>query len=184
MIRWLSRLFRKPPPPVHPLVEQARNDDAEVRAKAAAELAAVAEPWAPGELVRLLADTNATVREAAKAGLRKQQQAALPALLEGLKSPRLEVNVVAAELLGELRAPEAVEPLLVALKYSERPLQNAAFRALERSGPVALRALWAARDEVQPWTRAQIEELLAKGFDDLVQSAPAPDSPPTAPQNS
>lgn len=194
MIRWLSRLFRNPAPRVHPLVEQARGDDSGSRAKAAAELGTVAEPWAPGELVRLLGDTSAAVREAAKDGLCKLQRAAVPALLEALRGPRLDVNVAAAELLGELRAPEAVEPLLVALKFSERPLQNAAFRALERSGPVALRALWAVRDEVDPWTRAQIEELLAKGLEDLTQAAPpaanpsgsvepSPEQPPSETQN-
>jgi len=172
MLGWIRRLFSPPRPQPHPFTEQARSDDAEVRATAAMQLGDLREPWVPAELVRLLTDLYAAVRDAAREALRRQQGAALPVLLEGLKSPRLEVSVVAADLLGELRAPEAVEPLLVALKYSERPLRNAARRALERCGAVALPALWAAQAEAQPWVREQLEGILAQSLDATGQPAP------------
>ena len=177
MLGVFRRWFGKSQPQPHPLADQARGNDHEVRAKAAAQLGELREPWAPTELVRLLTDMYAAVRDAAKEALRRQQQAALPVLLEALKSPRLEVSVVAAELLGELRAPEAVEPLLIALKYSERPLQNASRRALERCGAVALPALWAAKAESQPWVREQIEGILTQSLAATEEPAPAP---PTA----
>jgi HEAT repeat protein len=179
MLGWIRRLFGPPRPQPHPLAVQVRSNDAEARAKAAAELGGLREPWVPAELVGRLTDMYEAVRVAAREALRRQETAAIPALLEGLKDPRPEVSVVAADLLGELRPPEAVGPLLVALKYGERPLQNAARRALERCGAAALPALWAAREEAQPWVRAQIEEILANSLGAAGQ--PAPPAPTTVP---
>lgn len=109
----------------------------------------------------------APVRESAKESLRKYGAHALDALLHGLNQADANVAQASAELLGELGRPEAVQPLLVALKYSQRPVQLAAKRALARLGPVAKPDLEAARGEPQPWVRAQIEEVLAQ-----VSSAP------------
>jgi HEAT repeat protein len=72
------------------------------------------------------------------------------------------VGQAAAELLGELRAAEAVEPLLLALKYEKRPVQLAAARALVQVGEPAVEALETVRNDPQPWVRARIEAILAE----------------------
>src|SRR5215218_2042000 len=90
------------------VVRAARGPDADHRRQAADELAASAEPWAPGELVRLLADAHGPVREAARAGLRRHGPAAGPALIRGVDHPDPAAAAAAAELLGELRPPGGV----------------------------------------------------------------------------
>src|SRR5690349_8636728 len=85
------------------VVRAARGADPEARRRAAEDLAAAAEPWAPGELVRLLGDAHGPVRETARAGLRRHGPAAGPALVRGVDHPDPAVAAAAAELLGEVR---------------------------------------------------------------------------------
>jgi GAF domain-containing protein len=162
MFAWLRRLFGggASPPALHPLARQTLSLDAEERRQAAEALGQTGEAWAAEPLVPLLGDTHSFVRDAARKGLVGLGWVALPALLNGLNHPQAEVGQVAAELLGELRVPESVEPLLVALKYGKRPVQVAAGRALTQLGEQAVPALTAARDEPQPWVRGQIEAVL------------------------
>lgn len=162
MLQWLQRIFGLGRPQLPPLVLQARSPDPEARRDAAVQLAAVPEFWALDQLMTLLKDSEAKVREAAKASLRQLGVVAIPALRVGLDDSDPQVATVAAELLGELQMPQAVEPLLVALKFNARPVQVAARKALARMGALAVPALEAARDETQPWVRQQIEELLAQ----------------------
>jgi HEAT repeat protein len=116
----------------------------------------------------LLQDPHTVVREAAQAGLRQHGLRALPVLLSGLNHSNDQIAQQSADLLGELQNPDAVQPLLKALKYNPRPVQLAARRALIRCGPLALDALKEAEDEPQPWVRRQIEDILA-------EIAPKPD---------
>ncbi len=109
-----------------------------------------------------LASSDPAVRESAAKALRELGPAALPALHEGLKQADPRVGQASAELLGELRQPESVGPLLVALKYAARPVQLAARPALERLGTLAVPVLQEARSEPQVWVRQQIEEILAQ----------------------
>ena len=71
-----------------------------------------------------------------------------------------EVATASVALLSELENPAAVEPLIVALKYSPRPVQLAAKRALVRLGAVAVEAVRAAAEDPQPWVRQQCLEVL------------------------
>ncbi|HKB06350.1 MAG TPA: hypothetical protein VKD90_29415 [Gemmataceae bacterium] len=161
------------------VVRAARGAVPEVRRKAAEELAASAEPWAPGELVRLLADAHGLVREAARAGLRRHGPAAGPALVRGVDHPDPAAAAAAAELLGELRPAGGVERLVTALKFSARPVQLAAKRGLAGYGAVARPILAAERDRAEPWVRHQIDDLLAT-LPAAAESGPAP-LPPAAP---
>src|SRR5215210_7965515 len=164
------------------VVRAARGPDPELRRKAADDLAASAEPWAPGELVRLLADAHGTVREAARAGLRRHGPAAGPALVRGVDHPDPAVAAAAAELLGDVRAGGGVDRLVTALKFSARPVQLAAKRGLAGYGPASRPALAAERDAAEPWVRQQIDDLLA-ALPPAAEPAPAPaDPPPVAPE--
>lgn len=158
MLGWLRGLFGKLTTPS--VSEAAASLDPEARRAAAEKLGETPEAWAADELEPLLADAHAPVREAAQASLRRLGIVAVPVLLRGLRSARDEIAVASADLLGESPRPEAVEPLLVALKFAERPVQLAARRALLRHGPAAVPALRAASTESQPWVQAQIAGIL------------------------
>ncbi|MCE9565328.1 MAG: hypothetical protein K8U57_25115 [Planctomycetes bacterium] len=173
MLKWVTRLFRKSAPPIHPLLQQSHSDDPVMRALAAAELGRLTETWASVELVRLLTDLYQPVRDTSLAALRQQGQAALPTLIESLKHLRPEVQLIAAEMLGELRMVECVQPLLIVLKYSDRPLQRVARRALELCGTSAIPALRAALEDAQPWVREQVADLLATA--EATRSQPQPE---------
>ena len=174
MFRW----FRGRPAPLpHPLVTAARSTEPDARRAAAGQLGEIPEVWAAEELVRLLADLYTPVRDAARAALRRQGPAAVPVLLQGLSDPRPGVGVASAELLGECPAPEVVGPLLLALKFSDRPVQLAAGRALGRCGPLAVPLLRAGLDEPQPWVRAQIAAALAEAEGVGVKAEAEPRAP-------
>jgi hypothetical protein len=143
------------------VVRAARGADPEARRRAAEDLAAAAEPWAPGELVRLLGDAHGPVREAARAGLRRHGPAAGPALVRGVDHPDPAVAAAAAELLGEVRPAGGVERLLKALHFGSRPVQLAARRGLAGYGAAARAPLAAERNAAAPWVRQQIDDLLS-----------------------
>jgi HEAT repeat protein len=144
------------------LCAQARSPDPAAREQGAGLLGQRPEEQAAQALIPLLQDAHTGVRTAARSALLQQGASALNPLLAGLNHPNPDVARVAAELLGELNRPEAVEPLLQTLKYAPRPVQLAARRALERLGPLALDRLRAAGDEPQPWVRQQIAEIVAR----------------------
>ena len=142
------------------LARQATAPDADQRQQAAVALGAFRDERSAAALMPLLQDTHTAVREAATASLRGHGPAALAALLEGLKSPSADVAAASATLLGDLGDPAAAEPLVVAMKFSERPVQLAAKRALIRLGAAAAGALRAGADDPSPWIRQQFGELL------------------------
>ncbi|MGL4550816.1 MAG: HEAT repeat domain-containing protein [Gemmataceae bacterium] len=115
---------------------------------------------APSVLL-LLADAHGPIRDDARAALHQIGGEAVPVLLTGLKSPSDDVTVPSAELLGEFGGVTAVDPLLTALKFTTRPTQLAAKRALQRLGHLALPGLKASAQEPQPWVRQQIAEVIA-----------------------
>jgi HEAT repeat protein len=163
MWSWLLRRLGRPQLPAVPaLVRQSRDPDPVARQQAAGLLTECREPWAVAALIDLLGDTHTTVREAAAAGLRHLGPAAVPGLIQGLGHARHDIGRHAAELLGESGAAEAIEPLLLALKYNARQVQIEARRALVRIGRPAVAALEAARADSHPWVRQQVAEALAE----------------------
>ncbi|MDB5311718.1 MAG: hypothetical protein JWO38_5920 [Gemmataceae bacterium] len=172
MFRWLLRVVggsRSAPGREHPLASQARSDAVTEREAAAGPLATIPELWAGDLLLTLLQDPVPGVRTAAKEALRTRGLIAAPELLTALNHSDVEVATVAAELLGGLRVPEVVRPLVVALKFNPRPVQMAARRALVGLGPIAVPVLEAAREDPQYWVRQQVAEILAE-----IQGGPRP----------
>src|SRR5204862_2856334 len=92
--------------------------------------------------------------------------AAVPALVAGLNHGDPVIASSAAELLGELKQPEGIAPLITTLKFAARPVQMGARRGLIRLGTAAVPALEEARAESGGaegvWLRRQIEEILAE----------------------
>ena len=142
------------------LIRQAASPEAGQRRQAATDLAEFRDDRAAAALVQLLNDSHPPVREAASASLRSLGPVALDALLAGLNRADGDVAVASAGLLADLADPAAIGPLVVALKFSARPVQLAAKRALIRLGPPAAQALWAEADDPQPWVRQQVADVL------------------------
>jgi HEAT repeat protein len=138
-----------------------KSDDPAIRQQAAKEMAAHAEHWAISALLKLLTDVYGTVREAAKTSLVKIGPPAVTGLLEGLNHANHDLGKTCAEILGEIQSPEAIEQLILTLKFGSRPVQLACRKALERIGAAAKGPLEAARGETQPWVREQIEAILS-----------------------
>ena len=131
MFNWLRSLFGwATRTSLSPLARQVSSPDPEVRRQAAVLLGTATEPAANAQLLLLLQDGHAPIREAAREALRQRGVDALPSLLQALSHDDANVAAPAAELLGTLALPETIEPLLAALKYSKRPVQMAARRAL------------------------------------------------------
>jgi HEAT repeat protein len=175
MLGWLSRVFGGSRPAVvePPLAVEAGSDDPARREAAAGPLAAVPELWAGELLLKMLQDSTAGVRAAAKEALRKRGVLAAPELLTGLNHADPQLAATAAELLGEMRVADVAQPLVVALKFSDRPVQIAARRALARLGSLAVPALQAAKEDPQYWVRQQVAEILAE-IHGPTQSDPTP----------
>jgi HEAT repeat protein len=163
MWAWLRRLFGGADdhrPSLAGLARQAAHANPGLRELAAVRLGESGEAAAAEPLLGLLGDTHSGVRAAALASLRWLGPAAAAALRQGLGHSDPAVGEACADLLAGLRDPDAVAPLLEALKFSPRPVQLASRRALERLGETALPALEASRSEPQPWVRRQIEEAI------------------------
>lgn len=84
------------------------------------------------ELAVILGDFESASREG---------QAAVPVLINALRSKDPQMRVKAAEMLALLPSPEAVQPLLVALKDHHAQVQASAARALATIGPGACAGL-------------------------------------------
>jgi HEAT repeat protein len=162
MLGLLKRLILgKPVPPDPPVMVQSRSAEAADREAAAVALGTSTEAWAGDVLLRLLTDSHTPVRVSAREALRTRGVVAIPELLKGLNHADQEVALVSAEVLGDVKSADVVDPLILSLKFASRPVQLAAKRSLAKLGALAVPALLAARDEPQPWIRQQVNEILA-----------------------
>ena len=163
MFRWFARwLGLGKPTSARGLREQVRDDDPQQRRQAAEALGSVTEPWACDDLLLLVKDMIAEVRDAARASLRRQGVAAVPVLVKALENGDPQIAVPAAEMLGELKHPDAVRPLLLVMKFGSLEIRAAAIRTLIQYGSAAVKELEAATQDPDPWTRMRGEEILAE----------------------
>ena len=94
--------------------------------------------------VQLLLSTHPHEVEAAESWLLSHRDEAVPALIEALLTPAAQP---AAELLGELDDPVAIQPLVAAYHRGGAGLRRAVEAGLERmSAPAAATALAGLRD--------------------------------------
>jgi HEAT repeat protein len=163
MISWLARwLGLGGPTTPRGLREQAHDPEPEQRRRAAEQLGAISDPWVRDELLVLLKDMIADVRNAAREALRRQGAAAVGVLIKAVEDSDPRVAVPAAELLGDLKDPTSVRPLLLVMKFGSVEIRAAAIRALIRYGAAAVPSLEAAIKDPDPWTRMRGEEILAE----------------------
>jgi HEAT repeat protein len=120
---------------VGPLIAALKDQEASVRANAAAALGWIADFRATAPLLGSLKDADARCRGAAAQALGMlRTPAALKPLARALADPSSAVRVQVAEAFGELADPLAADLLLDVLKDAEEPLhvRAAAGRALGR----------------------------------------------------
>jgi HEAT repeat protein len=178
MFGWLAQLLGLgSPSPERRLQKQAHDIEPEQRRRAAEQLGTVNEPWANDVLLALLKDMIPEVRDAAREALRKHGPGAVRVLLLALEHAEPKVAVPAADMLAELKAPDAIRPLLLVMKFGSVEIRAAAIRALIRYGAAAVPALELAQQDPDPWTRRRSEEILADIRAALPPPAPAPPEP-------
>jgi len=154
------------------LTSALSNSDPQVRIKAADALGHVGDPRAIGPLVAALGDDDAFVREHAARNLGCNHHSTLGCDTAEARAPLEKilddsdsfVRLEAARSLGELRDPEAREPL-EALVRREKTLEvrREAVLALGRLGDRGARPLLESlEDGGEPRLRAAVEEALRR----------------------
>ena len=92
------------------------------------------DPLAKLFLTRLAGEKESSTRKVFTDALVTQGEVALPAIIATLKDNRWPVLRNAAQLLGEIRAVAAIEPLQALLRHRELGVRREALRALTRIG--------------------------------------------------
>lgn len=143
---------------------RTRHPGAVMRARAATLLGDVGDRAAVGQLVRLLADRDATARRAAAVALGQiGDPAAVPALLRALAGVRRISATVIAEALMEIGA-RGHEPLVAGLRAGSATERRIAATVLGLTGAVAAVSdlAGAARGDPDPGVRAGAIEALGR----------------------
>ena len=134
------------------LVDQLSHADKQQRANAIAQLGEMAEKAesAAGALVSLLAENKESIGVGriasaisghAERALCRIGKPAVPALVNGLKHDDIVVRRRAAQILGQIQDPRAIEPLIAVLDDMDRELTGAATTALGHLAPAAVEPL-------------------------------------------
>ena len=135
-------------PAVEPLIAALKDKDSDVRYAAAKALGEIKDPRAVEPLIAVPKDYYSGVRYAVTEALVKIGAPAMEPLIAALKdkdSKDSDVRQAAAEALGEIKDPRAVEPLIAALKDEDSDVRAAAAYALgEIKDPRAVEPLIAA----------------------------------------
>lgn len=141
----------------------------DVRLKAARLLQDVPDPVAVEPLIGALRDRDTNVRQRAGTALGKIGQPAGKSLVRLLQDPDPEMRRAAAEQLGKIRHPEALEPLLTALRDPDPNVQWWVAWALGEMGEAAeeeLKKLLRDPDRgVQRWAKEALNKLKGVPFD-------------------
>ena len=153
-IQGRGRADRRPLDPrvVTLFMESLRDDDAEVRERAAWGLGRNRVEEAVGSLSNTLGDETPAVRERAAWALgRIRSPSAVPALGAALDDSEVAVRVEAVEALGLIRDAAAVAPLVGALSDSEPRVRREAAESLGRIRDAgAVDGLVGALSETEP----------------------------------
>ncbi|MCK9391041.1 MAG: HEAT repeat domain-containing protein [Syntrophales bacterium] len=118
-----------------------QDSQPDVRLKAAKILQEIPDPVAVAPLIGALNDKDGNVRKSAAIALGKIGPPAVKSLIGLLKAPTPGIRCLAAEQLGNIRDPEALEPLLSALRDHDPNVQWWAGWALGAMGETAEQSL-------------------------------------------
>lgn len=137
-VRWRAAegLARLGGPAVPGLAALAGDSDPDVRWKAIVALGDIGDPCAAPALRDRLADPDRFVRGRSVSALARLGAPCLPLVLEALADADPRVRQGAAEVLGQVGDPSAVESLLQALEDPAETVRRTAAVALLRITPV------------------------------------------------
>jgi len=127
-----AELLKRGPEAVRQLISDGlRAENAALRIEAAKMLGRIRDRTAGAPIVRLLKDANAAVREAAAEAMpHVADSAALRALVQLLEDEA--TRDTAAEVLGRLKDPGALVPLVAVMKSQDPTARRMAAEALEQ----------------------------------------------------
>ena len=144
------------------LIAALKDESEDVRTVAARALAMIGDPAAVPALARALADPSRWTVSLIAENLMRMGPKAVPPLLFLLGAPDHNVRVAVVKILGEIRDPLAVDPL-VAVAGGDRDLNMRAQAAAalgKLGGPKAERALGRALSDEAWQVRAQAAKAL------------------------
>lgn len=136
-VRWRAAesLARLGEPAAAGLAALTEDSDPDIRWKAIVALGDIGDPRAVPVLCDRLADSDRFVRGRAVSALARFGAQSLPFMLDALANPDPRIRQGAAEVLGLLGDPAAVEGLLRALQDPTESVRRAAAVALLRINP-------------------------------------------------
>lgn len=117
---------------VKDLIRVLKDRDSGVRYNAAKALGIIKDPRAVAGLIKLLKDRNLGVRYCAVKALKAIGKPTVKPLIKFLGSENSDMRYSAAVVLGEVKDPRAIEPLLALLKDDDPRVSYCASEALRK----------------------------------------------------
>ena len=141
------------------LLKSLRDADAEARARSAKLLGEHRDPQAaPAQAGLLMDDPDMSVRESAAAAL--GQLGAVEPLIHALHIPDAHVRQLVTQVLGQIRDPRAVGPLIGALRDTHGEVRQQVAFALTKIGAPAVEPLIAALRHPDAFIRWSVIRVL------------------------
>lgn len=139
---------------VPPLIDALRAEDAKTRRYAAWALGQIGDPRAIPALINILDDPHEKVRWDTTVALEKFGKVAVPLLIDALRQGSVRIRISAANALGWLMNPAAIDALAVALRDPHASVRARAAFALgwirdRRAVEPLLAALYDEDDDVR-----------------------------------
>jgi HEAT repeat protein len=151
------------PRAVEPLIAVLQDkDDPAVRMSVAGALGELKDPRAAGPLITALKDPENRVRIGAAGAILKLGTPALEPLVGALKDPEAVQRQFAAALLGDLKDPRAILPLIASFQDVDPQVRLRAFQATIAIGEPAFDPLLAALKDANASTRQLSVAALAQ----------------------
>lgn len=173
--------FMQDPRALTPLLDTLKDPDAYVREHGAWALGNLGGGGAVDGLLASLRDEHADVRHAVGSSLQRllatrieaRDRRITPTLIAALSVPIDDVRRIAASTLGDMKAVDAIAPLIAALGDQSDDVRIDASNALRNIGPPALEPLVQALDRGSG--RARLGAALAIEYMDIPKTlSPAP----------
>ncbi|MBN2123140.1 MAG: HEAT repeat domain-containing protein, partial [Deltaproteobacteria bacterium] len=174
-------LLRAGDPGIEALVGAFREADSSFRSVLAETLGGTADPRAVKVLIGRLGDEAPAVSWSAGRSLMRIGRPAVEGLIQALGSGDLSLRRRAAEILGEVRDPRAVGPLIMLLQEGDRGLGLSAKWGLVKIGRPSVAGLLSALENEAPVVRMRAAEALEEigaldSIDPLMGLAADPDA--------